>query len=76
VKRPRDRAAGHEAAPRIAAQLTSWRQLHHTAAPYLTGIEEAVFRHALIRVEAELTWHEEFIAALPKLFHDNETSPG
>jgi hypothetical protein len=29
----------------------------------------------LIRVEAELTWHEEFITALPKLFHDNETSP-
>jgi hypothetical protein len=46
------------------------------AVPYLTGIEEAVFRHTLIRVEAVLTWHEEFIAALPKLLRDNETSPG
>src|SRR5690242_5082928 len=60
----------------IAAQLASWRQLHHTAAPYLTGIEEAAFRHTLIRVEAELAWHEEFIEALPKLFRHNETNPG
>jgi DNA-binding PadR family transcriptional regulator len=62
----------------IAAQLASLRQLHDTAAPYLTGIEELGFRHTLIRVEAELAWHEEFIEALPKLFRDsgNETNPG
>jgi DNA-binding PadR family transcriptional regulator len=62
----------------IAAQLASWRQLHDTAAPFLTGIEEAVFRHTLIRVEAELAWHEEFIEALPKIFRDSasETNPG
>ena len=62
----------------IAAQLASWQQLHDTAAPFLTGIEEAGFRHTLIRVEAELAWHEEFIEALPKIFRDSDskTNPG
>jgi len=52
----------------IAAELTSWRHLQDTAAPFLTPIEALAFRHTLLRVEAELAWHDEFIDGLPKVF--------
>ena len=52
----------------IAAELASWRHLQDTAAAYLTPIEALAFRHTLLRVEAELAWHDEFLAGLPKIF--------
>jgi hypothetical protein len=52
----------------IAAELTSWRHLQDTAAPFLTPVEALAFRHTLLRVEAELAWHDEFIEGLPKVF--------
>jgi DNA-binding PadR family transcriptional regulator len=52
----------------IAVDLATWRRLQDTAAPYLSPIEALAFRHTLLRVEAELAWHDEFIAGLPKVF--------
>ena len=52
----------------IAAELKSWRHLRDTAAPHLTRIEALAFRHTLMRVETELAWHDEFLAAIPQLF--------
>ena len=47
---------------------SSWRHLRETAAPYLTPIEALAFRHAVLRVETELAWHDEFLQAMPKMF--------
>jgi DNA-binding PadR family transcriptional regulator len=52
----------------IAAELARWRHLRDTAGPHLTPVEAVGFRHTLLRVEAELAWHDEFLEALPKLF--------
>lgn len=52
----------------IAAELTSFRHLHETAAPHLTPIESMGFGHTLTRLEAELAWHDEALKALPAAF--------
>lgn len=52
----------------IAADLASWRHLHATAEPHLTGIESMGFSHTLLRLEAELAWHDEALKALPSTF--------
>lgn len=52
----------------IAAELRRWRHLRETAGPHIGAIEAMGFRHTLIRVEAELAWHDEFLEALPKVF--------
>jgi DNA-binding PadR family transcriptional regulator len=49
----------------IAAQLASFRHLHDTAEPHLAGIESLGFSHTLLRLEAELAWHDESLKALP-----------
>ena len=35
---------------------------------HLTGIEALGFSHTLLRLEAELAWHEECLKALPAIF--------
>jgi hypothetical protein len=52
----------------IAAELASWRHLREAAAPHLTAIELMGFSHTLLRLEAELAWHEESLTMLPALF--------
>jgi DNA-binding PadR family transcriptional regulator len=52
----------------LAAQLSSWRHLRETAGPYLSELERVVFEHPLVRLEAELAWHDTLLAALPKVF--------
>ena len=52
----------------IAASLAAWRHLQDSAAPFLTPLEAITFRHTLARADAELAWHDEFLAMLPKLF--------
>jgi len=49
----------------IAAELAAWRNLRDTAEPHLTGIESLGFSHTLLRLEAELAWHEECLKTLP-----------
>jgi DNA-binding PadR family transcriptional regulator len=52
----------------LAAELASWRHLRDTADPHLTGIEALGFSHTLLRLEAELAWHEQSLKALPAIF--------
>jgi hypothetical protein len=55
----------------IAAELASWRHLRDTAAPHMTGVEALGFAHTLLRLEAELAWHEECLKALPAILARN-----
>ncbi|MBO0805123.1 MAG: PadR family transcriptional regulator [Nocardiopsaceae bacterium] len=57
----------------LAAELASWRHLRDTAGPHLTGIEALGFSHTLLRLEAEVTWHEECLKALPAIFAAPDT---
>lgn len=50
----------------IAADLAAWRHLRETAEPHMTGIESLGFSHTLLRLEAELAWHEECLKMLPE----------
>jgi DNA-binding PadR family transcriptional regulator len=52
----------------ITAELASWRHLRETAGPHMTGVEALGFSHTLLRLEAELAWHEESLKALPAIF--------
>ena len=49
------------------AQLTQWRELYDSARPFLRDLEPMAFRHAMRRLDAEISWHDEVIAELPKL---------
>jgi DNA-binding PadR family transcriptional regulator len=49
------------------AELRSWRRLRDSAAPYLQGVEPLGFEHRLLRLEAEVAWHDRVLADLPKL---------
>ena len=60
----------------IAAELAAWRNLRDTAEPHLTGIESLGFSHTLLRLEAELAWHEESLKTLPRAFARNGENPG
>lgn len=51
----------------LAAQLTSWMNLHEVARPHLTGLEPTTFDHTLTRLRAELEWHDRLLQELPKL---------
>jgi DNA-binding PadR family transcriptional regulator len=51
----------------LEAELRSWRNLLEMATPHLTGIEPLGFQHRLIRLEAELAWHDLVLRELPKL---------
>jgi DNA-binding PadR family transcriptional regulator len=50
-----------------AAQLTAMRQLRESAEPYLSELERMTFQHTLVRLETEVTWHDQLLTALPKL---------
>jgi DNA-binding PadR family transcriptional regulator len=55
----------------VTAELASWRHLRETAGPHLTGVEALGFSHTLLRLEAELAWHEECLKTLPAIFAGN-----
>jgi hypothetical protein len=57
----------------IAAELQSSRNLLELATPYLTDIEPLGFQHRLIRLEAELAWHDLVLAELPALLAKRDT---
>ncbi len=48
----------------IRASIESWKSSQAAAEPYLRGLEMLSFRHTELRLEAELKWHEELLAAL------------
>jgi DNA-binding PadR family transcriptional regulator len=45
-------------------QLESWTILADYAAPHLKGLESVIIRHTLLRLEAEVAWHDEVLAQL------------
>lgn len=47
------------------SQLEMWRDVHEEAAPWLVGLEPLAFDHTFLRLEAEITWHDRLLAALP-----------
>lgn len=48
-----------------ATQLAFMRNLLTEATPYLTGLEPLAFDHIFLRLEAEISWHDRLLAALP-----------
>jgi DNA-binding PadR family transcriptional regulator len=47
-----------------AEQLGFWRDLRAEAEPHLTRLEAIAFDHTLMRIEAELAWHDRLLAEL------------
>lgn len=60
----------------LASQLASWRQVRESADPYLSELEKMTFRHTMVRLEAELAWHEELLAKLPSLLAADPNASG
>ena len=59
----------------IAADLAAWRHLRETAGPHITGIEALGFSHTLLRLEAELAWHDECLGALAAVPASGDDGP-
>jgi DNA-binding PadR family transcriptional regulator len=49
----------------LQAELDAWQLLYAQAKPHLQGTEPLSFEHRLIRLEAEITWHDRVLAELP-----------
>lgn len=45
----------------LIEELASWQALQKEATPHLTGLEPLTFQHALVRLRAEIDWHESLI---------------
>jgi DNA-binding PadR family transcriptional regulator len=50
----------------FAAQVSEWQHLQQRADPHLTALERLGFRHRILRLEAEIAWHDEVLALLPE----------
>jgi DNA-binding PadR family transcriptional regulator len=59
----------------VAARLVMLEQERQKAGPHLVGLEPMTFDHTLVRLRAELAWHEELLEQLPKLQLDLVTRP-
>ncbi|MGH3855886.1 MAG: PadR family transcriptional regulator [Pseudonocardiaceae bacterium] len=59
----------------LQTELMSWRHLRETAAPYLHGAEPLCMAHQLVRLEAELAWHDMVLTELPKLLAAGPLGP-
>lgn len=55
----------------LAEQLAAWQHEHERARPYLRGLEPMTFAHTERRLHAELDWHDELLARLPKLLAES-----
>lgn len=56
----------------LAAELASWKNLREHAAPYLKGLEPMGFDHVVIRLTAEVTWHDQVLERLTDLMDPGE----
>jgi DNA-binding PadR family transcriptional regulator len=72
VELPEDTVRGYLTDRRqaYAAQVTEWQHLQERADPYLNDLERACFRHRILRLEAEIAWHDELLEQLPELLVD------
>ena len=50
-----------------AQQVTEWQHLQARAEKYLTDLDRMGFRHQILRLEAEIAWHDEMLARLGEL---------
>jgi DNA-binding PadR family transcriptional regulator len=48
-----------------AAQVSEWQLLQERADPHLSDLERMGFRHQILRLEAEIAWHDEVLGTLP-----------
>ena len=48
-------------------EIASWQRLRVQAEPYLSDMDRMTFRHTMLRLEAEQTWHDDLLAQLPML---------
>lgn len=61
----------------LTARLAMHEKESRTAAPYLSGLEPALFEHVLMRLRVEITWHDDLIARLPELTaRPGQANPG
>jgi DNA-binding PadR family transcriptional regulator len=49
-----------------ANQLAEWQRLQRQADQYLDDLDRLGFRHQILRIEAEIAWHDEVLATLPE----------
>jgi len=54
----------------IATERTALRHVYQSATPHLRPIEQAIINHSLMRLEAELRWHDELLGQLPALLEE------
>jgi len=61
----------------LRAELDTWRLLHAEALPHLRGTEPLSFAHTIMRLEAEIAWHDHVLDELPSALAapDQETPP-
>ncbi|MGS2646031.1 helix-turn-helix transcriptional regulator [Streptosporangium sp. LJ11] len=52
---------------KLTAELQTWQRLREAATPHLRGLEPLGFDHTLVRLRAEITWHETLLDELPRL---------
>ncbi|WP_440066264.1 PadR family transcriptional regulator [Streptosporangium sp. OZ121] len=61
---------------KLTAEFQTWRRLREAATPHLRGLEPLGFDHTLVRLRAEITWHETLLDELPRLLGAAGGSPG
>lgn len=61
---------------RLATDLASHEVRLDRISHYLTLMERQVMRHSLARLQGEIAWHEELLAALPELIADEQSRKG
>jgi DNA-binding PadR family transcriptional regulator len=52
----------------LVANRAMLQQLREYAEPHLTALESITFEHSLLRLEAEIAWHDRLLTAMPALF--------
>lgn len=61
---------------KLTAELQTWQRLREAATPHLRGLEPLGFDHTLVRLRAEITWHETLLEELPRLLGATGGPPG
>ncbi|GAA4201465.1 PadR family transcriptional regulator [Streptosporangium oxazolinicum] len=61
---------------KLTAELRTWQRLREVAAPHLRGLEPLGFDHTLVRLRAEVAWHETLLEELPRLLGSPGMPPG
>ncbi|MFD7667495.1 PadR family transcriptional regulator [Streptomyces sp. NPDC059788] len=60
----------------LKAMLTEYEAHSQVIARYLTLAESLAMRHRLVRLQAEISWHEQLVDRLPELIKDERTRRG